>query len=233
MRDKLEILLPVYNEVDCIENLLKGIDRAIKKKINYRFIICEDGSTDGTKELLQKLKKKYKFLLITKKKRKGFSRAVQDGIKNAKAEYLLMMDSDGQCDFKNILKLWKYRSEFDSINACRIKRIDYAYRKIFSTACYILYQLLFKVPLKDPSFTFIMVNKKVYKSLNNYNVLCPDGFSWEFNARSKIKGHTFKEVNIIHKKRKYGETKIYTYKNLPRIAWRHLVGMIKIKFFNG
>ena len=32
MKDKLEILLPVYNEVEYIENLLKGIDKAIKKK---------------------------------------------------------------------------------------------------------------------------------------------------------------------------------------------------------
>ena len=133
MKDKLEILLPVYNEVDYIESLLKGIDKAIKKQINYRFLICEDGSTDGTKQLLKRLKKKYNFKLISKEKRKGFSRAVQDGIKKAKSDYLLMMDSDGQCDFKNILKLWKFRKEFDSVNANRVKRIDYAYRKIFST----------------------------------------------------------------------------------------------------
>jgi len=233
MKVELEILLPVYNEVEYIEKLLKGIHKAIKKKINYRFLVCEDGSSDGTKELLKQLRKKYNLKLISKKKRKGFSKAVQDGIKNANADYLLMMDSDGQCDFKNILKLWKYRKEFDSINAYRIKRIDYAYRKLFSTTCYILYQILFNVPLKDPSFTFMMVSKKVYKSLNNYNILCPDGFSWEFNARAKIKGFKFKEIKIIHKKRKYGETKIYTYKNLPKIAIRHLIGMLKIKFLNG
>tara|TARA_B100000686_G_C16655297_1_gene897793 strand:+ start:36 stop:737 length:702 start_codon:yes stop_codon:yes gene_type:complete len=233
MKVELEILLPVYNEVEYIGNLLKGINGAIKKKISYRFLICEDGSNDGTKLMLKKLMKKYNIKLITKKERKGFSRAVQDGIKKAKADYLLMMDSDGQCDFKNILKLWKHRKYFDLVNAQRVKRIDYAYRKIFSTACYILYKILFNVPLKDPSFTFIMVNKKVYRSLNNYNVLCPDGFSWEFNARAKMKGYKFKEIQIIHKKRKYGETKIYTYKNLPKIAIRHLLGMLKIKFFNG
>ena len=72
MKDKLEILLPVYNEVDYIGNLLKGIDKTIKKKIKYRFLICEDGSTDGTKKLLIKLKKKYNFKLISKKKKKRF-----------------------------------------------------------------------------------------------------------------------------------------------------------------
>ena len=233
MKSELEILLPVYNEVKYLEKLLSGIHKSINKKIRYNFLICEDGSTDGTKELIQKLINKYKIKLITGTKRKGFSKAVQDGLKNAKSEYVLMMDSDGQCDFKKILEFWKYRKDYDSINAYRVKRRDFAYRRVFSSICYFIYNIFFQVPLKDPSFTFIMVNKKVYKSLNNYKVRCPDGFSWEFNARSKMKGYNFKDIPMTHKKRPFGETKIYTYSNLPRIAYRHLIGMIKIRFFCG
>ena len=233
MNSELEILLPVYNEVKYLEKLLSGIHKSINKKIKYSFLICEDGSTDGTKELIKKLKKKYNIKLITGKNRKGFSKAVQDGLKNANSEYVLMMDSDGQCDFKKILEFWKHRKNYDSINAYRIRRKDFAYRRVFSSVCYFIYNILFQVPLKDPSFTFIMVNKKVYKSLNNYKVQCPDGFSWEFNARSKMKGFNFKNIPMTHKKRPFGDTKIYTYSNLPRIAYRHFVGMIKIKFFFG
>tara|TARA_Y100001958_G_C21102095_1_gene451717 strand:- start:41 stop:742 length:702 start_codon:yes stop_codon:yes gene_type:complete len=229
----LEILLPVFNEAKYIEELLFGIDKALKNKINYRFLVCEDGSTDGTKKILKNLKKKYRIKLISEKKRKGFSKAVQDGLKKASADYVLIMDSDGQCDFKKIIEFWKYRKKYDSINAYRIKRQDFAYRKIFSLACYVIYKVLFWVPLKDPSFTFIMVSKKVYKSLNNYKVQCPDGFSWEFNARSKMKGFNFKNIPMTHKKRPFGDTKIYTYANLPRIAFRHFIGMIKIRFFFG
>ena len=58
MKTELDILLPVFNEAEYIDELLKGIDKAIKKKIKYKFLICEDGSTDGTKEILKKLKKK-------------------------------------------------------------------------------------------------------------------------------------------------------------------------------
>ena len=233
MNSELEILLPVYNEVKYLEKLLSGIHKSINKKIKYNFLICEDGSTDGTKELINKLKKKYKIKLITGKKRKGFSKAVQDGLKKATSDYVLMMDSDGQCDFKKILEFWRYRKDYDSINAYRISRKDFAYRRVFSSVCYFIYNILFQVPLKDPSFTFIMVKKKVYKSLNNYKVQCPDGFSWEFNARSKMKGFKFKNIPMTHKKRPFGDTKIYTYSNLPRIALRHFTGMIKIKFFFG
>ena len=230
MVNDLDILLPVHNEAKSIASFIENIDKSIRKKIKYRFLICEDGSTDGTKDVLKKIRKKFKINLITEAKRKGFSKAVQDGIKKSTAKYLLIMDSDGQCDHKKILSLWYYRNNFDLINAYRIKRVDFAYRRFYSQVCYFIYKILFSVPLRDPSFGFIMMNKKVYKSLDNYKILCPDGFFWEFNARAKIKGYTFKEIPIFHIKRKFGVTKIYTYFNLPKIALTHLIGLLKIKF---
>ena len=67
MKTELDILLPVFNEAEYIEELLKGIDNAIKKKIKYKFLICEDGSTDGTKEILKSiiiLWKKIRSLMV-------------------------------------------------------------------------------------------------------------------------------------------------------------------------
>ena len=44
-------------------------------------------------------------------------------------------------------------------------------------------------------------------------------------------GYSFFEVDINHKKRKYGNTKIFHFYKLPRVAFINLVGLIKIKFF--
>ena len=55
----IQILLPVYNEEEHIEKTLEEIHLNLEKKINYQFIISEDGSTDGTKAILRKLEKKY------------------------------------------------------------------------------------------------------------------------------------------------------------------------------
>ena len=49
---KLQILLPVYNEALSIESTLKEIFDTLNGKIEFQFIISEDGSTDGTKEIL-------------------------------------------------------------------------------------------------------------------------------------------------------------------------------------
>ena len=50
MSYELDILLPVYNEAKSIGSFIKSVDKSINKKIKYRFIICEDGSTMGLKK---------------------------------------------------------------------------------------------------------------------------------------------------------------------------------------
>jgi glycosyltransferase involved in cell wall biosynthesis len=227
----LQILLPVFNEAKHIEKTLEEIHLNLKNKINYKFIISEDGSTDGTKTILNKLKDKYDFILISDKLRKGYSNAVMDGMKIASKDYLMILDSDGQCDPKEIYKFWTYRKNFDIISGNRINRKDFMYRKIFSQLAYLIYNLLFSVPLKDPSYACSLMNKKVYTSLRGYKVLCEYGFFWEFNARAKKKKFTFKELKVNHKLRKEGNTKIYLFRNLPVIAIKHLWAFIKIRFF--
>ena len=103
MSDNLEILMPVHNEAKAISKIIPHIHENIGHKIEYSFIICEDGSTDNSLETLIELKRKFPIKLISSEKKKGYSIAVLDGIKNATAEYLLIMDSDGQSNPDEIL----------------------------------------------------------------------------------------------------------------------------------
>ena len=116
---KLQILLPVYNEASSIESTLKEIFDTLNGKIEFQFIISEDGSTDGTKEILKKLKEIYPMILISDNIRKFYSKAVIDGIKRADADYLLIKDSDGQCDPLDILNFWSLKENSDLVNGYR------------------------------------------------------------------------------------------------------------------
>ncbi len=227
---KLQILLPVYNEASSIESTLKEIFDTLNGKIQFQFIISEDGSTDGTKEILKKLKEIYPMILISDNIRKFYSKAVIDGIKRADADYLLIKDSDSQCDPLDILNFWSLKENSDLVNGYRYPRYDFAYRRFISKAFFIMYKILFNVPLRDPSFAYVFMNKKVYSNLNNFVPLMPDGFFWEFNARAKSLNFTFSEIKINHRKRSSGDTKIYTLKNLPRIAYTNGVGLLKLRF---
>ena len=229
MNEKFKILLPVYNEASSIRKTLFDIYEALKDEINFEFIITEDGSTDNTKEILNDLKKQLPMTLISDDKRKYYSLAVLDGIKKASSDFLLIMDSDGQCDPKDIMSFWHRRKESDLVCGYRSPRYDFAYRRFISKIFYLIYNVLFKVPLRDPSFAFVFMNKKTYTNLNDFTPYLPDGFFWEFNARANKLNFLFSEIKINHRKRSAGDTKIYTLNKLPRIAYNNLLGLLKLK----
>ena len=231
MNNNLEILMPAHNEGRSLFKLIPEIHNNIQGKINYSLIICEDGSTDNTLEVINEFKKKYPIKLITSKNKKGYSIAVLDGIKSATADYLLIMDSDGQSNPEEIINFWKYRKEANLVNGHRSNRKDYMYRRLYSKFALLIYKLLFKVPVKDPSYAYIMMEKKVCSKLNNFTPEMPDGFFWEFNARAKYNGFSFYNLDIIHNERYFGETRIYHWSKLPKVSYTNLLGMIKIKLF--
>ena len=230
MSNSLQILMPAHNEGKNIKNHLTKVNNILKKKIKFSFLICEDGSSDNTLDILKKLKKKFKIRILSKKEKQGYSTAVMSGIKIANADYLLIMDSDGQCDPRQIFKFWNARKKGDLVVGYRIKRKDFLYRKFFSDFAKIVYGLFFKVKLKDPSFAFSLIRKDVYKSLQNFSPSMPEGFFWEYNARAIYKGYKILEIGIDHKKRKFGDTQIFHVWRLPKIALINFIGLLRVKF---
>ena len=230
MSNSLQILMPAHNEGKNIKNHLTKVNNILKKKIKFSFLVCEDGSSDNTLDILKKLKKKFKIRILSKKEKQGYSTAVMSGIKIANADYLLIMDSDGQCDPRQIFKFWNARKKGDLVVGYRIKRKDFLYRKFFSDFAKLVYGFFFKVKLKDPSFAFSLIRKDVYKSLQNFSPSMPEGFFWEYNARAIYKGYKILEIGIDHKKRKFGDTQIFRVWRLPKIALINFIGLLKVKF---
>ena len=64
--------------------------------IKHEFVIVEDGSTDGTKELIVELQNKYPIKNLSSEKKRGYSKAVLEGIKASNGKYILCTDSDNQ-----------------------------------------------------------------------------------------------------------------------------------------
>ena len=96
---KIIIILPAYNAAKTIQSVFKRIPKNTLKEI-YRFIIVNDGSTDATQKICEKLRKVYKKItIITHKKNKGYARAQKIGFKKAlvkKADIIGILHSDGQ-----------------------------------------------------------------------------------------------------------------------------------------
>jgi len=228
VENKLEVVLPVHNEADSIESTIMEIHNELAAKVAIEFIISEDGSQDGTKDVLLRLRGRIPMRLIMGDERKGYCQAVIDGFNAVTAPYVLCMDSDGQCDPADFWGLWRLRETAEIVIGWRTNRADPLFRRILSGTFKVFYRLLFRVRVHDPSCPYILIQKPVIDRLTPELGVLSQGFWWEFLARASRCGLRIVEVPVVHRCRTAGETRVYRLGKLPGIAASHITGLVKI-----
>jgi len=99
------VVVPVCNEAENVEPLAREIDAALNAR-SYEMIFIDDGSTDDTVAILQKLKASLPTLRVLRHSfRSGQSAAVASGVRAARAPWIATLDGDGQNDPADIPKL--------------------------------------------------------------------------------------------------------------------------------
>jgi len=102
----LSIVIPVYNEINTIEELLRRVANApLPDGISKEIIIVDDSSKDGTREFLKKLDGSYKVIFHEKNRGKGA--AVRTGLKHATGDFVIIQDADLEYnpdEIKDLLK---------------------------------------------------------------------------------------------------------------------------------
>jgi len=90
---KVSVLIPAYNEKDTIEDTINAVMKIDYDKV-VEVIVIDDGSQDDTSKIVERLKKKYKNLILLKKENSGKADSLNQGIKIAKGELIAVVDSD-------------------------------------------------------------------------------------------------------------------------------------------
>ncbi len=226
----LSIILPVFNEVKSLEHVISSWSKyLIKKKITHEFVICEDGSTDGTKELIRKLEKIYIVSNQSSKDRRGYGKGVISGIIAAKYEFILCIDSDGQCMPDSFDEFFRDRNIADILIGNRKPRMDPKIRIIYSKLFKLIHDYLFNSKIQDPSCPYVLARKDIYKKLINKLSFMREGFWWGFVGAAKMYKLKFHQINIIHYERYDGSTVVYKFSKMPMIIFRNILGLIKLK----
>lgn len=102
---KLSIIIPVYNELKTLEKIINKIINL--KKIDKQIIVVDDGSTDGTQQLIKSKIASKVSKVIYHKNNKGKGAAIKTAQKYLKGDYVLIQDADLEYDPRDYFKLLK------------------------------------------------------------------------------------------------------------------------------
>lgn len=91
----LSVIIPVFNEAGTIEEIIR---RVFATGLVDEIILVDDGSTDGTREILKKYEKKSQVQVILHERNQGKGAAIQTGLKNVSGELILIQDADLEYD---------------------------------------------------------------------------------------------------------------------------------------
>jgi len=221
----------VYNEVRVIESVIRDFHEKVVRKMPYvELIIAEDGSRDGTKEILKRLRKEIPFILISGEERKGYTRAFKDALRIADTEVVFFSDSDGQHDPSDFFKLLEELEHSDIVSGYKSTRRDPLHRIIISRVYNFLIYLLFGLKMKDIDSGFKFIKKEVIDNVLNEVTVLNYCVMSEFILKAHLRGYKIKEVPVTHYPRKSGATAIFNPTKLPAIVVGIIKGLMEIKF---
>ena len=227
----LSVVIPIHNEVDSLGRVVSEWDVSLREipGLNHVFILCEDGSSDGTKELIIELERRYAIINNSVSRRRGYGQAVREGIELAKTDYVLCIDGDGQIGPGKMNEIWPCRSAEHFVIGWRYPRLDRPVRLIFSRLFKWYHALLFPNQLHDPSCPFVFGHAKLFDRVMPFLVYTKEGFWWGFVGACWKAKIPIDEVQIRHRKRFAGDTQVYKLAKMPGIIFRNSIGLVKLR----
>ena len=215
MSESLSLGLLCYNDAATIGSLVKGLDETARRtRRSYEILVTDDGSTDGSREVLASLQKEIPALrVILHDKNKGYGAAVRSVFEAAQNDLVFYTDGDGQYDvreFPKLLSLMKDGTGF--VNGCKEKRSDPFYRVGIGTAYQAVLRRIFKYRTKDLTCDFRLIRRK---ALRSFSLQASSGaICLELVSRLERAGFRGVDCPVTHSSRRHGKSQYF---NFPRL----------------
>ena len=200
---KLSFVIPVYNEQDSLKQLYSEIIENIKE-YEYEIIFIDDGSTDESYNILQKLADDDKNVKLIKfRKNFGKSAGLNIGFGAAEGDIVFTMDADLQDDPKEIPQFIKKLEEgYDMVTGWKVKRRDPISKTWPSKLYNNVTSNTFKLKLHDYNCGYKAYKKEVIDELDIYGEM-----HRYIPALTDSLGFKIAEIPVHHRRRQFGKTK--------------------------
>lgn len=202
----LSIFFPFWNEEENVERVvLRAIPVAEKIADKWEIIIVDDGSSDNTPKIANKLAKKYENVRVARHiPNRGYGAALKEGFMNCRYEIIVFTDGDGQFDFSQVERFLSEIETNDMVVGFREKRRDNPIRHVLMNMLKIWDFAFFGFRFKDIDCGFKMFRKS---ALDQIMPLSSEGamITTEILAKAKKKNLKIAQVPVTHYKRLHGK----------------------------
>jgi glycosyltransferase involved in cell wall biosynthesis len=223
---EISIVIPVFNEADNIVPLYESLRCAMQEThYTWEVIFVDDGSGDGTYDILERLHRQDERLCVVRFRRNfGQTAAMAAGLDHAHGEIIVTLDGDLQNDPADIpLLIRKLEEGYDLASGWRVKRQDPFSRRLPSKIANWLISVTTGVHLHDYGCTLKALRRDIAKELKLY------GEMHRFiPALAASLGATIIEVPVRHHPRTHGRSKYGLGRTL-----RVLLDLMTVKFLSG
>lgn len=224
---KLSVIIPVYNEVESIKVILKRVQDT---KLANEIILVDDGSKDGTRDVLKKLAGKKGLNIILHEKNQGKGAAVRTGMAAAKGDILLIQDADLEYDPRDYPELLRPIQEgladvvYGSRFLGKAHRVTMFWHLMANKLLTLMTNILYDTILTDMETGYKVFRREVIDGMtiraNSFN------FEPEFTAKILKRKYRIFEVPITFNPRDYSQGKKIKLHDAFEAVW----ALIKYRF---
>lgn len=158
---ELSVIVPVYNEADVIEAVLREwITTMPAYTDSFEIVVVNDGSTDGTGRILDRIRRELPCLRVFHQLNAGRDHAIRRGLGIARGRFFLLVEGNGRYEPADFAKLWDKRRAGAVVLGSRVPRLSGIVESLLLWARARILHTLFKLELPDPSTPFRLVSRR-------------------------------------------------------------------------
>ena len=224
---RISVVMPAYNEEETIEKTVRLCFEVLSEfPGNHEVVVTNDGSKDGTGEVLERLCQEYPMLIVAQNNpNQGYGAALTKAMECSSGDVVASIDSDGQFDIRELGRLLNgFDGATDILTGYREAKQDSFVKVYGDRVMNFIIRLMFGVGFRDTNCAFKLYRGDVIRTMN----LEARGFQipTEIILKADVLKMRIKELPVSHRQRDGGQSALAPFKT----AVSMLVFLLYLRF---